>query len=193
MDRVGVRSWRRITLPSPFRSLVSLGSRLVKPSSSPFVIARCSLSAGTGGGCIVSPDRSISFHLALPAFLLCRSRSCSFLILPLNFFECVHHFLSDGVGILPSLLQAGSLVLSEFFQSIGKVENIAESGTLYEAFGEHWQLFIANFLIDAPETSCSYRGRVTAIDQPVWDGAFQGFSFLLHELDGGGCQPGVDG
>src|ERR1700730_1095522 len=192
MDRVGILSWRRITLPSPLRSLFSLGSRLVKPSSSPFFIARCSLSVGTVGGCIVAPTDPISLQLALLAFLLCRSRSCSFLILPLNFFECVHHFLSNGVGILPSLLQAGSLFFCEFFQSIGKVENVAESGTLYEAFGEHRQLFIANFLIDAPETPCSYRGRVTAIDQPVRDGAFQGFSFLMDELDGGGCQPGVD-
>ena len=38
-----------ITLPFPsaFSSLVSLGSRLVKPSSSPLVIARYSLSSGT--------------------------------------------------------------------------------------------------------------------------------------------------
>ena len=43
-------------------------------------------------------------------------------------------------GHSAGLLQAGSLVLSEFFQSIGKVENVSESGTLHKTFEEDWQL-----------------------------------------------------
>jgi len=79
----------------------------------------------------------------------------------------LQRFLAEALsalGVLPGLLQAGSLVLSEFLQSIGKVENVAESGTLDEPFGEDWELFIANFLIDAPETARSYGSGVTAID-----------------------------
>ena len=65
------------------------------------------------------------------------------------------------MSIVPGLVQARSLVFCEFFQSIGKVENVPESGTLYETFGEDRQLFIAYFLVDPAKAAGGYGGGLT--------------------------------
>jgi hypothetical protein len=107
------------------------------------------------------------------------SRS-SFLILSLNFFECVHHFLSNGIGILPSLLLlAKSKMSRKAARCTRPVERISSCSA-------------KDLLVDAAKVACSYGGRITAIHQPAGDRAVQRFAFLLDELYRRGSERSID-
>jgi len=57
---------------------------------------------------------------------------------------------------------------------------------------KQWQLFGADFRIDALETASSDSGRITTVDEPIRDCAFKRLAFFKDKLDGRCGQSGVD-